>query len=77
MIAKIFKSGNSRAIRIPKGVLEDVDIVEMEIKDNKIIITPKKSKIDELFELIEKNKNVTKDFLDDRFQPLPQKRDLF
>lgn len=77
MIAKIFKSGNSRAIRIPKGVLENVELVELEIKDDKIIITPKNNNIDKLFELIEKNKDITKDFLNDRLQPLPQERDLF
>jgi virulence-associated protein VagC len=77
MVAKIFKSGNSKAIRIPKGVLEGVDMVELTIKKDKIIITSKKSSIDELFELIEQNKDVTKDFLDDRDQPLPQERELF
>jgi antitoxin VapB len=77
MVAKVFKSGNSKAIRIPKGVLEDVDMVELTIKNDKIIITPKKSSLDELFELIEQNKEITKDFLNDRNQPLPQERELF
>jgi virulence-associated protein VagC len=77
MIAKVFKSGNSKAIRIPKGVLDNVDLVELTIKKDKIIITPKKSSIDELFKLIEKNKDVTKDFLNDRSQPKVQERDLF
>jgi virulence-associated protein VagC len=74
MVAKIFKSGNSKAIRIPKGVLEGEDIVELIIKNDKIIITPKKNSLDKLFELIEQNKEITKDFLDDRNQPLPQDR---
>jgi len=43
MIAKVFKSGNSKAIRIPKGVLDNVDLVELTIKKDKIIITPKKA----------------------------------
>jgi antitoxin VapB len=77
MVAKVFKSGNSKAIRIPKGVLEGVDMVELTIKNDNIIITPKKSSLDELFEVIEQNKEITKDFLDDRNQPLPQERELF
>jgi virulence-associated protein VagC len=71
MITKVFKIGNFKAIQIPKGVLEGVDMVELTIKNDKIIITPKKSSLNELFELIEQNREITKDFLDDRDQPLP------
>ena len=79
MLVKVFKNGNSKAIRIPKSFLdEDVELLEITKKDNKIILTPKtKSSLDELFELIEKNRDIIKDFLDDRKQPLPQKRELF
>jgi antitoxin VapB len=78
MIAKVFKNGNSKAIRIPKNFLDnDIDLVEITKEGNKIIITPKKKSLDELFELIENNKEITADFLADRNQPLPQKRDIF
>ncbi len=79
MLVKVFKNGNSKAVRIPKSFLsEDIELLEITKKDNKIILTPKtKSSLDELFELIEKNKDITKDFLDDRKQPLPQERDIF
>ena len=78
MIAKLFKNGNSKAVRIPKEFLEnDIDLVEITKKGEQIIITPKKNSFDELFELIEKNKNITKDFLNDRNQPLPQEREIF
>ena len=78
MVVKLFKNGNSKAVRIPKRFLEDdVELVEITKKGEQIIITPKKNSFDELFELIEKNKNVTKDFLNDRNQPLPQKREIF
>ena len=77
MITKVFKSGTSKAIRIPKGVLDDVDIVELDIKKDKIIITPKKNSLDELFDLIKANKDLTKDFLANRNQPNIQKRELF
>jgi virulence-associated protein VagC len=74
MITKVFKIGNFKAIQILKGVLEGVDMVKLTIKNNKIIITPKKNSLDKLFELIEQNKKITKDFLDDRNQSLPQDR---
>ena len=78
MIAKLFKNGNSKAVRIPKEFLENgVELVEITKKGEQIIITPKKNSFDELFELIEKNKNITKDFLNDRNQPLPQEREIF
>jgi antitoxin VapB len=43
MTAKVFKNGNSKAIRIPKNFLDnDIDLVEITKEGNKIIITPKK-----------------------------------
>jgi len=42
MLVKVFKNGNSKAIRIPKSFLdEDVKLLEITKKDNKIILTPK------------------------------------
>jgi len=41
MITKIIKIGNSRGIRIPKSIIEQSGIkneVELEVKDDKIII---------------------------------------
>ena len=78
MIVKIFDNGNSKAIRIPKKFLDkDVELVEIEKIGNKIIITPKKNSIDELFKLIEQNRDITEDFLKDRNQPLPEEREIF
>jgi len=78
MTAKLFKNGNSKAIRIPKEFLDDnIELVEITKEGDKIVIAPKKNTIDELFELIEQNKNITKDFLTDRNQPEPQEREIF
>jgi antitoxin VapB len=78
MTTKLFKNGNSKAIRIPKEFLDpNIELVEITKENDKIIITPKKNTLDELFELIEKNKNITKDFLVNRNQPTPQKREIF
>lgn len=41
MITKVIKIGNSRGIRIPKSIIEQSGIkneVELEVKENKIII---------------------------------------
>ena len=43
-IAKVFKSGNSQAIRIPKEFRLDADMVSIVKKDDTLIITPIKSK---------------------------------
>jgi len=43
MVAKIIKIGNSRGIRIPKAVFEQIGIaeeVELEVKDNALVIRP-------------------------------------
>jgi virulence-associated protein VagC len=78
MITKVFKNGNSKAIRIPKNFIDDnVELVEIKKEGNKIVIIPKKNSLDELFELIEKNKEITKDFLDDRNQPLTPSKEIF
>ena len=78
MTAKLFKNGNSKAIRIPKEFLDDnIELVEITKEGDKIVITPKKNTINELFELIEQNKNITKDFLTDRNQPKLQEREIF
>ena len=78
MTAKLFKNGNSKAIRIPKDFLDnDVELVDIKKEGDKIIITPKKNLLDELFQLIESNKDITKDFLNDRNQPFPQEREIF
>ena len=78
MTAKLFKNGNSKAVRIPKEFLDnDVELVEITKEGNKIIITPKQNSLNELFELIENNKDITNDFLNDRNQPMPQEREIF
>jgi len=61
MRASLVKIGNSKGIRIPKAILEQCNItdeVNLEIKDNKIIIEPVNSPRkgwDEAFEEMAKN----------------------
>jgi len=78
MTVKLFKNGNSKAVRIPKEFLDnDIELVEIKKEGNKIIITPKQNPLNELFKLIENNKDITDDFLNDRNQPMPQEREIF
>lgn len=57
MLRKISKWGNGAGIRLPKDLLDKIglavnDTVNVEIKDNRIVIIPKqsKSKLEQLFE---------------------------
>ncbi len=72
---KIFKSGNSLAVRLPKGYQLDTGEVYITKQNNKLIIFPKKEKWDVLFELL--GEMEAKDFLKDRKQPKVQEREIF
>ena len=75
---KIFKSGNSLAIRIPKEYRLETDEVYIDKQDDKLIIFPAKDKWDMFKELLSQFKEEdVEDFLRSRKQPIPQERDLF
>ncbi len=45
MLAKVFKSGNSMAIRIPKAIdLKDIKEFNIQALDDNLILSPKKQK---------------------------------
>ncbi len=72
---KVFKSGNSLAIRIPKDwKLEEGEVYAIR-QDNGILIIPNKLKWERLYDELEKVKE-TSDFLLERHQPQPQERDV-
>ncbi len=75
---KIFKSGNSLAVRIPKDYKIDTEEVYITKYDNKLIVFPEKNKWDILFEIIQElEQPEVKDLLKDRNQPKPQEREIF
>jgi antitoxin VapB len=49
---RVFKSGNSQAVRIPKEFQFDVDEVEIISRGDELIIRPKKDNIADAFDLI-------------------------
>ena len=70
--AKVFKSGNRQAVRIPKEFQLEDDEVEIRRKGDALILRPKKRSWTALFESLEK---FTKDFMaEGRNQPPVQKR---
>lgn len=71
--AKIFKSGNSQAVRIPKEFQLDEDEVEILKRGNTLVLRPKKKSWAALIESLQK---FTDDFMEKgRNQPAIQKRD--
>jgi len=78
---KVFKSGNSLAVRIPKGYNINAEEVYITKQNNKLLIFPEKEKWDVLYEILEELEELEeierKDFLKDRNQPEPQERELF
>ncbi len=70
--AKIFRSGNSQAVRIPKEFQLEGDEVEIQKKGNSLILRPKKKSWSSLVESLDK---FSEDFMaNGRKQPIVQKR---
>lgn len=75
MEAKIFQSGNSQAVRIPKEFRFDVTEVEIFKRGDEIILKPKPKNLGDAFKLLGE---MPSDFmLDGREDALPQERETF
>lgn len=75
MKAKIFKSGNSQAVRIPKEFRLDVTEVEICKRGDELVLKPKPKNLAVAFKLLGEMPN---DFMSDgREDSLPQERDAF
>ena len=70
-LARVFKSGNSQAVRIPKEFQIDAEEVEIDRKGELILLRPKKKSWDPLIKSLSK---FTDDFMKNgREQPRIQK----
>jgi antitoxin VapB len=70
--AKVFKSGNSQAVRIPKEFHLDDDEVEIRRRGKTLVLEPRKRSWNVLFESLDK---FSDDFMaEGRRQPAVQKR---
>lgn len=79
--AKVFMSGRSQAVRLPKAFRFDCDEVYIrrdELTGN-IILSKKPSSLDDFFALLEELEptDIPDDFLIDRPQDPPPERDIF
>jgi antitoxin VapB len=75
MITKVFKSGNSQAVRLPKGFHLNTQEVEIIRRGNEIIIRELPNKLSKAFDLLT---TLPKDFMKDGREDLPpQERDTF
>jgi len=74
---KVFKSGNSLAVRLPKEfAVKEKELCITKV-GNRILLFPPEKKWDVIFEELESIKELCSDFLKDRNQPEPQERELF
>lgn len=75
MHAKIFKSGNSQAVRLPKDFRFDGSEVEIYKEGNKVILMPIEKSLQSAFDCLTQ---LPDDFMQEgREQELPQEREAF
>ncbi len=73
--AKIFKNGNSQAVRLPKAFQFDVNEVEILRRDDEIILRKKPQDLRKAYEILT---TMPEDFFaDGRDDPLPEERETF
>jgi antitoxin VapB len=73
--AKIFKSGNSQAVRLPKELQFDVSEVEIFRRGDEIVLREKPQNLARVFELLA---DMSEDFMENgRRQPFMQEREPF
>ena len=74
-IAKLFRNGQSQAVRLPKEFRMEGDTVFIKKMANMVVLIPRKSAWEPLINSLSKFSN---DFMSNREQPLQQDReDLF
>ena len=73
---KVFRSGNSIAVRIPKEFGLKEGEVYLKKEEDTIVIIPKESKWDRLYRELEQVPE-SRDFMIERDQPEPQDREIF
>ena len=73
--AKIFRSGNSQAVRLPKDFQFDVSEVEIYRRGDEVVLRKKLQNLSRVFDLLT---DMSDDFMEDgRNQPPMQERELF
>lgn len=68
IITRVFKSGNSQAVRIPRELQLDVTEVEIFSRGDELIIRPKRKNLTDVFNIIT---SFSDDFMQDGRNDLP------
>jgi len=71
--AKVFKNGNSQAVRLPREFNFDVKEVEVLRRGDEIILRKKRENLKEVFDILAGMPNDF--FADGRVDPLPEERE--
>jgi antitoxin VapB len=69
--AKVFKSGNSQAVRIPVEFQFDTDEVEIFRRENELVLRKKAQSLEQAFHLLV---SLPADFMMERKDDMPQER---
>ncbi len=69
--AKVFRSGNSQAVRIPVEFQFDTDEVEIFRRDDELVLRKKPQSLEQAFHLLA---SLPADFMAERKDDLPQER---
>lgn len=69
--AKVFKSGNSQAVRIPAEFQFDTDEVEIFRRDDELVLRKKAQSLEQAFHLLA---SLPADFMAERADSPPQER---
>jgi antitoxin VapB len=72
--ARLFRNGQSQAVRLPKEFRFEGDFVYVKKSGSAVVLLPAKGAWDPLVGSLDK---FSKDFMSDRGQPGPQKRERF
>ncbi|MBA5249576.1 MAG: AbrB/MazE/SpoVT family DNA-binding domain-containing protein [Gammaproteobacteria bacterium] len=70
MLAKVFQSGNSQAVRLPKALRFDVNEVEITKEGDNLIIKPVKPNLTDAFYALSELHDAFKDFERDDMPPV-------
>ena len=77
MLAKVFKSGNSQAVRLPKEFRFDVSEVEIFRRDDELVLKQKPANIAKAFDILSQLNTSEGFFEDKREDDIPQEREQF
>ena len=77
MLAKVFKSGNSQAVRLPKEFRFNVAEIEIFKRGDEVVLKQKSANIAKVFDILAQLNAIDGFFEEKRRDDTPQERDQF